>query len=123
VHPTPCMTTAESVVRPHTSSLYPDRRERVRASLELPVLVDTLHSWQRARCQNVSASGVALVCEEPIPIGTTVTLYFELPSGVAVETEACVVRANGRSLGLHFVRLDRETEVAIRAHCRVAAAR
>jgi hypothetical protein len=89
----------------------------------LPVLVDTQQSWQRARCENVSVSGVALVCDVPIPIGTTVALYFELPSGVAVETEACVVRSNGHSLGLRFVRLDRETEVAIRAHCHASSVR
>jgi hypothetical protein len=120
------MTTAESVVRPHSSlpnQKVPDRREHRRAPLSIPVLVDTLSNWQRARCHDVSAGGVSLECENSLPVGKTVELYFELPSGVAVEARARVVRSNKGTCALRFLTLDSETEVALRAHCRAATVR
>lgn len=120
------MTTAESVVRPH--SFLPirpstDRREHLRAPLDSPALIDALSDWQRARCRDVSVGGVALDCECVLPIGKTVEVYFELPSGVAVETTACVVRCGDRSLALRFLSLGDDAELALRAHCRVASVR
>lgn len=118
------MPTAESVVRPH-ASLQPsnDRRVHARAPLESPVLVDSMSEWQRARCENVSVGGVAVAGVENLPIGKTVEVYFELPSGVAIEARARVVRSNSRESGLHFIALDHGAEVALRAHCHAASLR
>jgi hypothetical protein len=118
------MPTAESVVRPH--ALLPpstDRREHFRAPLASPVLVDALSQWRRARCENVSVGGVAVAGAGTLPIGKTVEIYFELPSGVAVETHARVVRSQGEEVALCFLALDQDTELALRAHCRAAEAR
>ena len=118
------MPTAESVVRPH--ALLPpstDRRVHFRAPLESPVLVDALNEWHRARCENVSVGGVAVAGAGSLPVGKVVEVYFELPSGVAVETMARVVRSRGEVAALRFVSLDPTTEVALRAHCRAAEAR
>lgn len=120
------MPTAESVVR--ASALLPtrvstDRRGSLRAPLAGPVLVDAFSEWHRARCENVSVSGVALACEQALPVGKTVEVYFELPSGVAVETQALVVRAGAERTALRFVSLDPGAEVALRAHCHIASMR
>jgi hypothetical protein len=58
-----------------------------------------------------------------LQVGKTVEVYFELPSGVAVETRARVVRSRGEEVALRFLSLDRGTEIALRAHCRAAEAR
>lgn len=118
------MPTAESVVRPH--ALLPpstDRREHFRAPLAGPVLVDALSQWQRARCENVSVGGVAVAGATRLPIGKMVEVYFELPSGVAVEAQAQVVRSQGDEAALRFLALDPNAEIALRAHCRAAEAR
>jgi hypothetical protein len=117
------MPTAESVVRPHAFLPSTDRRVHSRAPLNGPVLVDSLEDWHRARCEDVSVGGVGVIDAGPLEIGKTVEVYFELPSGVAVETRACVVRTNRDRVGLRFIGLDRDTELALRAHCRAASAR
>lgn len=116
------MPTAESVVRPHLPTLdSTDRRAHARAPLRAPVLVDALSAWQRASSENVSAGGVAVACETPIPVGKTVEVYFELPNGFAVEATAEVVRSSGMVVGLKFKNLDRRSELALKSHCRVAS--
>jgi hypothetical protein len=120
------MPTAESVIRPHASQVpqaATDRRIHSRASLSTPALVDALAAYHNARCENVSVSGVSLVCEASLPLGKTVELYFELPSGVAVETQASVVRTSVGRLALRFVTLDPQSEIALRAHCHLALMR
>lgn len=88
---------------PPESGVRPDRRAHPRARLDAPVLIDARHSWATARCQNVSVCGLAVQVERPLETGTRVELYFELPTGVAVEIDAEVVRAEGTELGLRFV--------------------
>jgi hypothetical protein len=120
------MPTAESVVRPSAqlpTRVSTDRRGSLRAPLQGPVLVDAFSDWHRARCENVSVGGVAVACDQPLPLGKTVEVYFELPSGVAVETQALVVRAAGEHTALRFVGLDPRAEVALRAHCHIASMR
>jgi hypothetical protein len=94
-----------------------------RAPLTTPAMVDALAAYHNARCENVSVSGVALACGAMLAIGKRVEVYFELPSGVAVETEARVVRADSTSLALQFLTLDRQAELALRAHCHIARMR
>lgn len=103
------------------TTFAPDRRSYRRAPLDAPALVDAESSWQSARCRDVSLSGISVDSDQQLPEGTVVQVYFELPSGVAVETHAVVVRADGDVLGLRFVDLDEESRLAVRAHCRVGA--
>lgn len=120
------MPTTESVVRPHASQMNhvtTDRREHFRAPLSTPALIDAFAAYHRARCENVSVSGVALACDAPLDVGKTVEVYFELPSGVAVETKARVVRAGPSVVALQFVSLEPQAEVALRAHCHLARMR
>ena len=99
------MPTAESIVRPHVSpaaEAATDRRIHSRAPLSTPALVDAFAAYHRGRCENVSVSGLALSCDALLPVGKTVEVYFELPSGVAVETQARVVRAGGARVALRL---------------------
>jgi hypothetical protein len=116
------MPTADSVVRSHAFATLEstDRRIHDRAPLSGPVLVDALCTWHRARCENVSPGGVAIACEGTLPVGKTVEIYFELPSGLAIEARARVVRSTGANAALCFVDLDARSEVALRAHCHMA---
>jgi len=127
VHSEIRMTTAESVVRPHASQVphaaAPDRRRHSRAPLTTPALVDAFTGYHHARCENVSQSGIALCCDAPLPLGKTVEVYFELPSGVGIETQARVVRQSETRLALVFVALDAQAEIALRAHCHLASTR
>jgi len=120
------MPTTESVVRPHASHSdddTTDRRVHCRAPLSTPALIDAFAAYHRARCENVSVSGIALACDAVLPVGKTVEVYFELPSGVAVETQARVVRAGPRLVALKFVTLEPQAEIALRAHCHLARMR
>jgi hypothetical protein len=117
------MPTTESVVRPHASHQQhrtTDRRVHYRAPLATPALIDAFAAYHRARCENVSVSGVALSCEAALPVGKSVEIYFELPSGVAIETKARVVRTGASLVALQFTALEPEAEVALRAHCHLA---
>jgi len=89
----------------------------------LPVLIDTQRDWLRASSVDVSASGLAVGSVIPAEIGTLVELYFELPSGIPIETKAKVVRVTTECTGLEFVDLARDSMVALRAHCRMSVAR
>ncbi len=88
---------------PPQSGVRPDRRLYPRAALDAPALIDARHCWEKVRCQNVSAGGLAVQIERPLLAGTRVDVYFELPTGVAIETEAEVVRAEGSEIALRFV--------------------
>lgn len=81
-------------------------------------MLDAASSYQSARCENVSAGGVVVQADVTLNVGTKVELYFELPGGVAVETDAVVVRQDGPRLALQFVDLEHELVVALRAYCR-----
>jgi hypothetical protein len=117
------MVTLESVVRPRPLPLNGlDRRAHGRVAASLPVLVDTQRDWGSLRAVDVSASGLAVLGAFHAPAGTVVDVYFELPSGVAIETKAKVVRVESDRTALQFVSLSHEEEVAIRAHCRRAEA-
>ena len=79
--------------------------------------------YQSCRCRDVSAGGVALVLEHPLPVGTSVELYFELPTGVAIETAAAVVRAEGCRVALQFLGLDAFSRRALIAYCEMSGVR
>lgn len=95
-----------------------DRRVHRRAPLGVPALVDLISMWQKARCTDVSAGGVALESCGSLPINAELDLYFELPTGVAVETRAVVVRCTENRAGLKFVQLCQEPRNAITSYCR-----
>lgn len=97
-----------------------DRRAFRRAPLGVPVMLDASSAWQKAECENVSAGGVAVRSTVEVAIGDVLDLYFELPTGIAVEASAKVVRRDGDRLALRFVEIDHQLEVALRGYCRIS---
>lgn len=55
-------------------------------------------------------------------VGETVEIYFELPSGVAIETRARVVRHEATHIALEFLELAPDARLALKAHCRARTA-
>lgn len=71
-----------------------NRRAFPRTAFFGPVLVDTQKEWHKARAIDVSAGGMRLQSERPLPVGGEVELYFELQH-LSVEARATVVRRQG----------------------------
>jgi hypothetical protein len=88
-----------------------------------PALLDSMAAYHSACCRDVSAGGILVQADQPLSVGTRLELYFELPTGIAVETEAVVVRAEGRELGLRFIELDSTTRAALVAYCELSGIR
>ena len=112
---------------PHTpplaipaSAARPDQRAYRRAELERPVMIETDAGSERGRVLNVSGGGAALETPVELEPGASVSLYFELPIGYAVETRAEVVRREADKVAVKFVELSREAEVALRSYCRIS---
>jgi hypothetical protein len=95
-----------------------DRRTSLRVALDVPALLDSDRAHHSGRCRDVSTGGVAVSVEAAVPVGTEFDVYFELPSGLAVEARAIVVRASHDGLALRFVDVSARTRVALRAFCR-----
>lgn len=112
------MNTAESVVQSALAFRRTDRRHHTRVPLQVPVLLDARSTWQASHCRDVSVSGIAVDSDGALPVGTFLEIYFELPSQVAVEARAVVVRSEPAQLGLRFLDLPREARAALSAHCR-----
>jgi PilZ domain len=106
-----------------TSPSPAERRAYRRAPLEAPAMLDAASSWHAGRCQDVSAGGMAVHTEVEFDVGSIIEVYFELPSGVAIETRARVVYAGGGRLGLSFVELDSASALALRSFCRLSGIR
>ncbi len=100
------------------SGTFPrDRRERPRAGLRAPVLVDLVSRWEQAVCHDVSPDGIGVELTDPLPLGARVEIYFELPTWHAVEAQAEVVRSHDGITGLRFLDLDAATARALAAYC------
>jgi hypothetical protein len=100
-----------------------ERRAHSRVPLRGPALLDSMATYQSARCRDVSAGGILVRAAQPLAVGTQLEVYFELSTGVAVETDAEVVRAEGRELALKFVGLDSATRAALIAYCELSGIR
>ncbi len=83
-------------------------------------MVEAPSSHGTVRCRNVSLGGMAVDAPCDLPVGTPVEVYFELPTGVAVEARAEVVRQDGPVIALRFLDLTREEQLALRAHSRIS---
>jgi hypothetical protein len=82
-----------------------ERRGQERADLDVPVLVDSQRRWATCQCRDVSAGGLALCSSVAWQAGTRVEVYFELPSGRAIEVSAKVVASEPGMAHLSFVDL------------------
>jgi hypothetical protein len=97
------------------AELVYDRRERRRVRVARHAIVDAHHTWQKCSLLDLSATGFSLSTTWRLPLGTKVLIYFELPSAVAVDTEAELVRVghNGEELGFRFSNLPFDVKIAL----------
>jgi hypothetical protein len=95
-----------------------ERRVHPRVALDVPTILDAEFTYARGLCRNVSATGASVSVHPTMPVGTIVQVYFELPTGVAVEEPAEVVRQAGDEVGLRFVNLSAQNRLALRAYVR-----
>ena len=80
-------------------------------------MIDAASAYHTGRCRDVSPSGLGLELSARLEAGASVDLYFELPTGVAIEVRAEVVRTGGDALGLRFKGLRAEEQRALAAYC------
>ena len=98
------------------SSSMGNRRACRRAELHVPVLLDAERSYYTAHCCDVSPAGIGVETQAELPVGTLLEVYFELPTGNAVEARATVARAGTNRLGLRFEELAPEATGALREY-------
>ncbi len=94
-----------------------NRRTHRRAELRSPVLIDSASSYLTGRCRDVSEVGMGVEVTAPLTVGANVDVYFELPTGVAVEARAQVARSDGKSAGIRFAELSADGSRALKAYC------
>ncbi|MFZ5895287.1 MAG: PilZ domain-containing protein [Myxococcota bacterium] len=94
-----------------------NRRTCRRAELDAPVLLDAESSYYTARCRDVSQAGLGVETQAELKIGTWLDVYFELPTGVAVEARAQVTRVASNRIGIAFREIRQDCAAALREYC------
>lgn len=61
--------------------------------------------------------GLCIELDSPLPIGTPVELYFELPTGIAIEAGGKVARSAERALAVRFEGLSEVHRTALAGYC------
>jgi hypothetical protein len=97
-----------------TTRIRSERREHPRVQLRVPALFDAAFAYGNAECRNVSTGGVALRGSD-LPVGTCLDVYFELPTGHAIDERARVVRRTDVEVGLSFIAPSLQSRAALRA--------
>lgn len=104
-----------------TSFTRQNRRSYPRTGFCGPVLLDTGDACITAQGIDVSAGGIRLKSDRPLPLGSTLEVYFEL-NQLAVEAKAEVVHSHGKEAGLAFDRGRRRSTPAAHYSFRPRAA-
>jgi hypothetical protein len=99
------------------SSSMGNRRACRRAALHVPVLLDAESSYYTAQCCDVSQAGLGVETPASLEVGTMMDVYFELPTGSAVEARASVARIAPNRMGLRFQEIGAESAAALREYC------
>ena len=93
-----------------------ERRSGQRVALDVPVLVDSLSRWDTCQCQDVSIGGFSMRSDSEWLNGAVVDIYFELPNGRAVETQARVVARSPGRTHLSFLSLGPVLRAAVASY-------
>ena len=94
-----------------------NRRACRRAELHVPVLLDAESSYYTAQCCDVSQAGLGVETQANLAVGTSMEVYFELPTGSAIEARALVTRTAPNRVGLRFCEIGEESAAALREYC------
>lgn len=106
-----------------TLQLQHDGRTTPRAMLEVDIGLLSQSHFYTGLSQDVSRGGVFVATYQPLDRGTLVTLYFELPSGVALEAPGVVrwtrdaTDTAAPGMGVAFEELDDHACSAIADYC------
>lgn len=87
------------------------------------MLLETSVTRRTVRSVDVSGGGIAISTDLNLAPGDRVDLYFELPIGFAVETQAEVVRRENAMIALRFVDAPAQQVLAVRSFCSISAIR
>jgi hypothetical protein len=95
------------------TELVYDRRQSPRIALEAPALVDAFHTWRKCAVRSVSTTGISVLVDLELAVGSRADIYFEIPRALAVEVHAEVVRRNEGELAFRFLDLSADAAEAI----------
>lgn len=101
---------------PHPD-LLGNRRAQRRAELRVEVMIASEYGYHPGFTRDISPAGLGLESDLPLTMGTIIDVYFTLPTGVAIEARAEVMRASDGVLGLRFHGLRHEERIELRAYC------
>lgn len=103
-----------------------ERRTAPRFEVETKVKVESPRGIQRYTSLNLSTGGIFLESEKPLPVGTEITLKFDLPGSGAVQAKGVVkhhhpllvfIEGVGQKvlqgMGIAFLRLEGEGSQAL----------
>src|SRR5690606_19530422 len=97
-----------------------DRRRHRRVRLDVPVLLDTGASHLCGRTVDVSPDGLLVSVASGLRLQSHMDGYFELPTGIAVEGQALVLRSSSDEVALRFTKLSSEASLGLRGFCRLS---
>ncbi len=80
-------------------------------------MIASEYGYHPGLTRDVSPAGLGLDSALPLTVGSLVDVYFTLPSGIAIEARAEVVRAADGVVGLRFHGLRQEDCSELRAYC------
>ncbi len=95
------------------AELVYDRRQSPRITLEAPALVDAFHAWRKCAVRSVSTTGISVLVDLDLAVGSRADIYFEIPRALAVEVHAEVVRQSDGELAFRFLDLPADAAEAI----------
>lgn len=83
--------------------MSPERRRFLRLEILAPVKVDSaIHGEVRCVARNISEGGICLETQEPLPLGSEVSVYFGADEGT-------VMMATGRVRNHYFLNYGPDT--------------
>lgn len=98
------------------SELAGGKARATRAKLNINIGIEYGGQFFTARSTNISSAGVLVSCNQDVPDGERVDLFFEMPEGASIAVQATVSRSVGadpRHVGLAFISLRYDDRVVI----------
>lgn len=112
-----------SIGSPARASIAPEERRDARRAIELEVVFEPETQFYTGLTQDISSGGVFIATYNTQPVGTLLSLSFELPCGTAVSAFGVVRWLRDGSedirpgMGIAFISLAEESKTAIERFC------
>ena len=96
------------------TDIWVSARKYPRVSISIPVELRVGGTRTLTNTLNLGMGGLLLQPQErPLPIGTQVSILFNLPTGHSISTAATVVHVMGSAVGLQFVDLEEASRMVL----------